>query len=101
VVFTTVNGLLQVLPARMRGRLLSAYLIVSFGIQPLAALIIGFFAARLGIAGAILIDGLTIIASASLLLILRPALRSWIAPHAVDEAEPDQAGAEKINVEPA
>ena len=101
-VMTTVNGLLQVMaPPKMRGRLLSAYILVSFGIQPIAALIIGFFASRLGIAGAIMIDGLAIIAGAALLLILRPALRSWIAPHSADETGSDKADTESVSVEPA
>jgi MFS family permease len=94
VVMTTVNGLLQVLaPPKMRGRLLSAYIIVSFGIQPLAALFIGFCASRLGIAGAIMIDGIAIILGATLLLTLRPALRSWIAPHPSDEGSSNKAAA--------
>lgn len=96
-VMTTVNGLLQVLaPPKMRGRLLSAYIIVSFGIQPLAALFIGFFASRLGIAGAIMIDGIAIMLGATLLLTLRPALRSWVAPHPNEEARSDN-----VRVEPA
>jgi MFS family permease len=95
-IMTTVNGLLQVLaPPKMRGRLLSAYILVSFGIQPIAALIIGFFASRLGIANAILIDGIAIIIGALAMLTFRPALRSWVAPHPGEKP----AGAESINVE--
>jgi MFS family permease len=97
-VMTTVNGLLQVMaPPRMRGRLLSAYILVSFGIQPLAALIIGFFASRLGIANAILIDGIAIVVGALAILTFRPALRSWVAPQA--SAPPPDT--DKINVEVA
>jgi MFS family permease len=95
-IMTTVNGLLQVMaPAKMRGRLLSAYILVSFGIQPIAALIIGFFASRLGIANAILIDGIAIISGAAAMLIFRPALRSWIAPHPGEQP----AETEAISVE--
>jgi MFS family permease len=84
-VMTTVNGLLQVMaPPKMRGRLLSAYILVSFGIQPIAALIIGFFASRLGIANAIMIDGIAIVIGALAILVFRPALRSWVAPQTVD-----------------
>jgi MFS family permease len=88
-VMTTVNGLLQVMaPPSMRGRLLSAYILVSFGIQPLAALSIGFFAARLGIANAILIDGIAIVVGALAVLTLRPALRQWVAPqHSAQPAD--------------
>jgi MFS family permease len=80
-VMTTVNGLLQVMaPPKMRGRLLSAFIIVSFGIQPIAALVLGFFASRLGIANAILIDGIAIVIGALAILTLRPELRSWLGP---------------------
>jgi MFS family permease len=80
-VMTTVNGLLQVMaPPKMRGRLLSAFIIVSFGIQPIAALVIGFFASRLGIANAILIDGIAIVIGALAIFTLRPELRSWLGP---------------------
>ena len=80
-VMTTVNGLLQVMaPPKMRGRLLSAFIIVSFGIQPIAALVIGYFASLLGIANAILIDGSAIVIGALAILTLRPELRSWLGP---------------------
>ena len=92
-VMTTANGLLQVMaPPSMRGRLLSAYLIVSFGIQPISALAIGFVADRLGIANAMLINGLALIGCASSMLMFRPGLRAWRAPHPgaphVDEVKP-------------
>jgi len=95
-VMTTVNGLLQVMaPPKMRGRLLSAFIIVSFGIQPIAALIIGYFAALLGIANAILIDGIAIVGGALALLTLRPELRSWLGP----ETSARPADADNVNIE--
>jgi MFS family permease len=99
-VMTTVNGLLQVMaPPRMRGRLLSAYIIVSFGIQPIAALFIGFWASKLGIAAAIMIDGMAIIVGAIAVLTLRPALRSWVAPHPAEKPATDNIGTENVSVE--
>ncbi len=101
-IMTTVNGLLQVMaPPKMRGRLLSAYIIVSFGIQPLAALFIGFWASRLGIAAAIAIDGIAIIVGAIVIMMLRPALRSWVAPRPTEKPGVDNAGAEAISLESA
>jgi MFS family permease len=80
-VLTTVNGLLQVMaPPLMRGRLLSAYIIVSFGIQPVAALVIGFLANHFGTANTILLSGLATILCAMLMLLFRPELRGWEAP---------------------
>jgi MFS family permease len=95
-VMTTVNGLLQVMaPPRMRGRLLSAFIIVSFGIQPIAALVIGFFASRFGIANAILIDGIAIVIGALAILTLRPELRSWLGP----ETAAHSADTDNVNIE--
>ncbi|HTP09820.1 MAG TPA: MFS transporter [Anaerolineae bacterium] len=97
-IMTTVNSLLQVMaPPKMRGRLLSAYIIVSFGIQPIAALFIGFFASRFGIASAILIDGGAIISGALALLIFRPALRSWSALYPTEQP----TGTDNISIEVA
>jgi MFS family permease len=81
-VMTTANGLLQVMaPPLMRGRLLAAYIIVSFGIQPISAFVIGVIANAVGIATAMLLCGLALILSAVLMLAFRPGLRAWEAPH--------------------
>jgi MFS family permease len=78
VVFTTTNGFLQVSsPPNMRARLLSTYVMLTFGMQPFAALFIGYSAARLGTPGAIALNGLLLIGIAVLILALRPALRTW------------------------
>lgn len=96
-VMTNVNGLLQVMaPPKMRGRLLSAYIIVSFGIQPIAALFIGFVANRFGTANAILFNGLAMISGGLLMLTLRSELRRWEAPRPADNA-----GTESVSAEPA
>jgi predicted MFS family arabinose efflux permease len=95
-VMTTVNGLLQVMaPPKMRGRLLSAFIIVSFGIQPIAALVIGFFASRFGVSNAILIDGIAIVIGAFAILIVRPELGRWLGPEtSAPAAETDNANIE-------
>ncbi len=78
VVFTTANGYLQVSsPPNMRARLLSTYIMLSFGMQPLASLFIGFTAQRLGTPGAIALNGGLLIAVSTLILAARPELRSW------------------------
>ena len=82
-VLTTANGLLQTMaPPAMRGRLLATYLIVSFGIQPISSLVIGFVADRIGTTNAMLICGVALIICALLMLALRPGLRFWEAPRA-------------------
>jgi MFS family permease len=80
-VLTTANGLLQTMaPPAMRGRLLATYLIVSFGIQPISSLVIGFVADRVGTTNAMLACGVALIICAVLMLVLRPGLRFWEAP---------------------
>src|SRR3989441_629047 len=80
VVLTTANGLLQILaPPDMRGRLLSLYLMISFGAQPIAALLIGIAADAFTPMGAILLNGALMIVAAGALVGLRSGLLSWEA----------------------
>lgn len=78
VVMTMALGLMQVLaPPGMRARLLSIFTMLSFGMQPFAALLIGYNADALGTALAIRINGLVLICGGLLMLALRPDLRAW------------------------
>ncbi|MBI5565066.1 MAG: MFS transporter [Chloroflexi bacterium] len=78
-VFTTSNGLLQTMaPPQMRGRLLSAFILVSFGIQPVSSLLIGFVADHYGTPNAILFNGAAMITLAAALLIFRRGLAHWV-----------------------
>lgn len=78
VVMTMALGLMQVLaPPGMRARLLSIFTMLSFGMQPFAALLIGYNADALGTALAVRINGLVLICSGLLMLALRPDLRAW------------------------
>src|SRR2546426_1176888 len=75
VVLTTANGLLQILaPPDMRSRLLSIYLMISFGAQPIAALLIGVAADAFTPMGAILLNGILMIVAAVALVGLRSGL---------------------------
>ncbi|HHW15065.1 MAG TPA: MFS transporter [Firmicutes bacterium] len=78
IVLTTNNGLLQVLaPNHMRARLLTLYLMFSFGLQPMANLWVGWMAEHLGAPLAVRINGLSMLAI-GLLMLLRPGLTSWV-----------------------
>ncbi len=92
VVMTMGLGLTQLLaPNHMRARLLSVFLMVSFGMQPFANLLIGYTAETLTPPLAIRLNGLLLLAGTVLMLALRPGLREWEvdAPHpVVAEAEP-------------
>ena len=78
VVFTMAIGLLQVLaPPGMRARLLSLFVMVSFGMQPLASLLVGTSAEQLGTPLAIRINGMFLLAGSVMMLAARPNLRRW------------------------
>jgi len=77
-VIATSLGLAQVMaPPEMRARLLSLLTMVSFGLQPLASLLIGFSAERLGTPLAIRLNGLLLIGGVALMLGARAELRRW------------------------
>jgi MFS family permease len=78
LVITTATGLLQQLsPGNMRARLLSTFVMLSFGMQPFASLLIGFSAEKLGTPTAILINGVLMALMVAVLFVARPALRTW------------------------
>ena len=86
---TTANGLVQTMaPPQMRGRLLSAFILVSFGIQPVSAVLIGFVADHYGTPNAILFNGAAMIVLAASLLFFRRGLRSWVPAPAGAITEP-------------
>jgi MFS family permease len=79
-VLTTTMGLMQVLaPTEMRARLMSLFFTLSFGMQPVASLLAGYSADALTTPVAIRINGLLLLLSAVLILVIRPALRRWEA----------------------
>jgi len=83
-VIATALGLTQLMaPSDMRARLVSLFVMVSFGMQPIAALSIGYMAQFLGVATAVLINGILLFAGGLLMLTLRASFRAWSAlPHA-------------------
>ncbi len=84
VVMTMAFGLTQLMaPPNMRARIISLVTTVSFGMLPLAALLVGFSAQQLGAVGAIRINGGLIVLLIGALLMLRPALRAWQAAPSV------------------
>lgn len=73
----TCTSMVQILsPPAMRGRLMGLFSIIGFGLQPLATLIGGYMADRLGVATTIALWGLVAATIASLLL-AQPQWRSW------------------------
>ncbi len=82
-IFTTANGLTQMLaPAQMRGRLLSILLMVGFGLQPVAAIGIGWIGDRFGASQALFVNGFCLMAGGALMTVRRGLLAWRIEPFA-------------------
>lgn len=98
VVMTSANGIIQMLaPPHMRARLLVLWIMVTFGLQPIAALLVGFSGQILGAPLAILINGLALVFGTVLLLAIHPDLGRWrLAPQGdpVSAARPTAQQAE-------
>lgn len=91
VVLAGVNALTQMLaPAAMRGRILSVSQMISFGAQPVGALMVGWIASGFGLMQAVRISGVALFVGALLLLLLRKDFRDRMhAPP--DEQRPGHA----------
>ncbi len=88
-VIATSLGMVQFMtPPEMRARVLSLFTMISFGLQTFAVLIIGYVAQQLGIATAIEINGIILIAAALLMLIFRTEMRRWQMTHTTSTNEP-------------
>ena len=78
LVLTTGLGVLQMLaPTDMRARIISLFTMLTFGMQPLASLVIGYSAELISTRTAILINALFLFTGAMLMLFLRQGLRQW------------------------
>jgi predicted MFS family arabinose efflux permease len=80
VIFTMGMSLSQIMsPPEMRARLISLFTMVSFGMQPLAALMVGLLAERYGTQPVIQLNAAIITVGALAILVLRDDLRRWIS----------------------
>jgi MFS family permease len=78
LVLTTGLGVLQMLaPVDMRARIISLFTMLTFGLQPLASLVIGYSAELISTRIAILINAVCLLTGALLMLFLRQGLRQW------------------------
>lgn len=78
VVNITCNSLIQILtPPSMKARILALWMMVSFGMMPFGALLVGYTGSMLGAPAAILVNGFVLIIGAAALLLLRPGFRCW------------------------
>ncbi|MEP7286557.1 MAG: MFS transporter [Chloroflexota bacterium] len=83
VIFTMVLGMVQVMaPADMRARLLSLFVMLSFGLQPIAAIGVGALAEYFGVQPVIQFNATMIIIGTIAILAVRADLRRWIVSFA-------------------
>lgn len=78
LVLTTGLGVMQVMsPGDMRARIISLFTMLTFGLQPISSIIIGYSAEKLGAQTAILANALCLIIGAALMFFFRKGLRQW------------------------
>ena len=84
-VITAAMGLSQLMsPADMRARIVSLFIMVGFGIQPIASLWIGYLAQWFGVSLAILLNGLCLCIGTAFILLVRSELRVWSVAQRVE-----------------
>jgi MFS family permease len=85
LVLTTGLGVMQLMaPGDMRARIISLFTMVSFGLQPLSSLFIGYAAEVVGTQTIIMFNALCLAAAAVLMLTLRQGLLQWELKPAVE-----------------
>jgi predicted MFS family arabinose efflux permease len=78
LVLTTGLGVMQLMaPAGMRARIISLFTMVTFGLQPLSSLLIGYTAESVGTQTVIMFNSLCLITGALLMFFFRKGLRQW------------------------
>ncbi len=81
LVMTTGLGVLQLLaPADMRARIVSIFTMLTFGLQPISSLFIGYSAQTITTSAAIMINAIILFAGAVLMFLFRDGLRAWQLP---------------------
>jgi MFS family permease len=80
--YSTTNTLIQVLvPARLRGRVLSLYVLTSIGLIPVANLVGGAFAESIGVASVLATGGILTVVIAIAVALLEPDVLRLRAAH--------------------
>lgn len=78
LVLTTGLGVMQLMaPGDMRARIISLFTMVSFGLQPISSLFVGYAAEFVGIQAIIMVNALSLAAGGVFMLLFRKGLRQW------------------------
>jgi len=93
LVLTTGLGVMQLMaPGNMRARIISLFTMVSFGLQPISSLFIGYAAEFVGTQTIIMFNAVCLVLAAGLMLTFRKGLMQWeLAP----QVEPILSSQEK------
>jgi MFS family permease len=80
--YSTTNTLIQVLvPSRLRGRVLSLYLLTSIGLIPIGNLVSGAIAEQVGVEAVLAVGGLITVAIVALVALAEPEVSRLRAAH--------------------
>jgi MFS family permease len=100
-IMTMAQGLVQLMsPDDMRGRVISLFTIITFGMQPIAAVWIGTIAQQFGVDTAIQLNAVLLVVSCVTIILLRPETLTYEYTRAVD-LQPHALIANPLPVDPA
>jgi len=78
LVLTTGLGVMQLMaPGDMRARIISLFTMLTFGLQPISSIFIGYSAETFGTQNVIMFNALCLISGAVLMFFFRKGLRQW------------------------
>lgn len=78
LVLTTCLGVMQLMsPGDMRARIISLFTMLTFGLQPISSIVIGYSAEYFGTQTTIMLNSLCLITGALLMFFFRKGLRQW------------------------
>ena len=89
---TSSNGLIQQMaPPEMKARLITLWIMISFGMQPFGFLLVGYTGRLLGAADAVLLNGVAMILGALAIVLLRSGFVEW------QPAQPESSSVSLLN----
>jgi MFS family permease len=85
LVLTTGLGVMQIMsPGNMRARIISLFTMLTFGLQPISSIIVGYSAEYIGTQNTIMFAALALALSSLLMFFFRNGLRDWELKPAVE-----------------
>jgi MFS family permease len=95
LILTTGLGVMQIMsPGNMRARIISLFTMLTFGLQPISSIIIGYSAEYFGTQNTIMLAAIFLATGAALMFFFRNGLRQWELTPSV---EPILSAREKVD----